>query len=175
MPGQKRRFEVFKRDSFKCSYCGQTPPAVVLQVDHMIAVVDGGKDDINNLVTACFDCNSGKGARRLTSLPATVRENLEAIQEKEEQIREYHKFLSRIERRYNKEIEEIEDEFRQFYPGYGFTDRFKRTSLRRFVELLPKQELIRALQIAAGKMGNDRDSAISYFCGICWKKIKRES
>ena len=32
------RFEVFKRDSFKCQYCGKSAPDVVLEVDHIIPV-----------------------------------------------------------------------------------------------------------------------------------------
>ena len=29
------RFEVFKRDNFKCQYCGSEAPRVVLHVDHI--------------------------------------------------------------------------------------------------------------------------------------------
>ena len=54
------RFEVFKRDSFKCQYCGKSAPDVVLEVDHIIPVSKGGDNDISNLITACFDCNRGK-------------------------------------------------------------------------------------------------------------------
>ena len=32
---KKMRFEVFKRDAFKCQYCGGTPPAVILEIDHV--------------------------------------------------------------------------------------------------------------------------------------------
>lgn len=34
--GKKTRFEVFKRDSFTCQYCGQKAPDVIL----MIALVN---------------------------------------------------------------------------------------------------------------------------------------
>lgn len=57
---KKIRFEVFKRDGFKCSYYGKSPPAVVLEVDHIDPKSKGGSDDINNLLSACFDCNRGK-------------------------------------------------------------------------------------------------------------------
>lgn len=29
------RFDVFKRDSFKCQYCGKSAPDVILEVDHI--------------------------------------------------------------------------------------------------------------------------------------------
>ena len=36
---KKIRFDVFKRDSFTCSYCGQTPPSIILEIDHIEPVV----------------------------------------------------------------------------------------------------------------------------------------
>lgn len=61
---KKLRFEVFKRDSFICQYCGKSAPSVVLEVDHIEPVSKGGTNDILNLVTSCFDCNNGR--RRLS-------------------------------------------------------------------------------------------------------------
>ncbi len=63
--GKKLRFEVFKRDSFRCQYCGRSAPEVVLHADHIKPVKDDGPTDLLNLVTACRECNLGKGARRL--------------------------------------------------------------------------------------------------------------
>lgn len=82
------RFEVFKRDSFKCQYCGKAAPEVVLHVDHIKPVADGGGSDIMNLITACADCNLGKGARRLddTSAVQKQRLQLEELQERRDQL-----------------------------------------------------------------------------------------
>ncbi len=63
------RFDVFKRDGFTCQYCGQKPPDVVLQVDHIMPVAAGGGNDIMNLVTSCEACNQGKKAKRLDIAP----------------------------------------------------------------------------------------------------------
>ena len=59
------RFEIFKRDGFTCQYCGSQPPEVVLHIDHIIPVAKGGDNDPMNLVTACRDCNLGKGKKLL--------------------------------------------------------------------------------------------------------------
>ena len=56
----KLRFEVFKRDNFTCQYCGEKPPEVTLEVDHLIPVSKGGTDDQKNLITSCIECNRGK-------------------------------------------------------------------------------------------------------------------
>lgn len=57
------RFLVLKRDAYRCTYCGKTAgPGVVLHVDHVIPVADGGPTTEDNLVTACDECNLGKSA-----------------------------------------------------------------------------------------------------------------
>lgn len=52
------RENVFKRDGFKCQYCGTTKE---LTLDHLIPKAKGGKSSWSNLVTACKRCNSRKG------------------------------------------------------------------------------------------------------------------
>lgn len=63
--GNKVRFEVFRRDSFKCQYCGKSAPDVILNVDHINPASKGGTNDMFNLITSCFECNQGKKARKL--------------------------------------------------------------------------------------------------------------
>jgi hypothetical protein len=46
--------------------CGRSKDEVALEVDHIIAVADGGTDELHNLATLCRDCNSGKSAYRFT-------------------------------------------------------------------------------------------------------------
>ena len=62
----KVRWLVFERDSFACQYCGarggENSP---LQVDHRISIANGGTDELDNLVTSCLKCNSGKGAKSI--------------------------------------------------------------------------------------------------------------
>ena len=58
----KIRWQVMARDSFTCHYCGRRPPEVILEVDHMVSVVEGGNNALGNLITACMDCNRGKGS-----------------------------------------------------------------------------------------------------------------
>lgn len=63
---QKLRFEVFKRDSFTCQYCGRKSPEVVLECDHIDPVSAGGPSEVINLITSCADCNRGKSDRKLS-------------------------------------------------------------------------------------------------------------
>lgn len=61
----KVRFIILKRDDFTCQYCGQSAPSVELEVDHIVPISRGGITLEQNLITACKECNIGKGAKRL--------------------------------------------------------------------------------------------------------------
>ncbi|MFH0771679.1 MAG: HNH endonuclease [Candidatus Omnitrophota bacterium] len=59
----KVRWEVLKRDNYKCVKCGRGPAThhnITLEVDHKRSVAKHGDNDIANLQTLCYDCNQGK-------------------------------------------------------------------------------------------------------------------
>lgn len=97
-PLSKRvRFEVFKRDSFTCQYCGRQPPEVVLHVDHIQPVASGGGNDRDNLITSCRDCNLGKSDGLLCAVSPRPDANMmlaEAAQEMAETV-SYREMLAR--------------------------------------------------------------------------------
>ena len=68
------RWQVFNRDKFTCQYCGRAAPDVVLHVDHREPQSIGGRDDPENLVTACAACNIGKGLHLVGIHAPAVRE-----------------------------------------------------------------------------------------------------
>lgn len=55
------RYDILRRDGFKCQICGRTAQdGVKLHVDHIIPISKGGKTEWNNLRTLCQECNLGK-------------------------------------------------------------------------------------------------------------------
>ena len=55
------RYDIMKRDGFKCVLCGRTPKdGITLHVDHILPVSKGGKTVPSNLRTLCSICNLGK-------------------------------------------------------------------------------------------------------------------
>jgi 5-methylcytosine-specific restriction endonuclease McrA len=66
------RVRILERDKYRCAYCGRTSAQVALEVDHVLPRSRGGSDVPTNLITACFDCNNGKGAHDL-ALPDWVK------------------------------------------------------------------------------------------------------
>jgi 5-methylcytosine-specific restriction endonuclease McrA len=57
---KKLRLLILERDNYKCCLCGKTAKETKLEVDHVVPVVKGGTDSLNNLRTLCIDCNRGK-------------------------------------------------------------------------------------------------------------------
>jgi len=62
----KIRWDVLKRDNYRCVKCGRSPSVdhkVRLEVDHKHPVAKNGENDIENLQTLCWECNQGKKDR----------------------------------------------------------------------------------------------------------------
>ena len=57
------RHEVFKKDNYRCKECGRTSKEVVIEVDHILPVSQGGTDELDNLQTLCLPCNRAKQDR----------------------------------------------------------------------------------------------------------------
>lgn len=71
MIGAKKRFEVLKRDNFRCQYCWRNGKDVTLEVDHVTPKVNWGTDDFDNLITCCRECNLGKWQTELDEWNST--------------------------------------------------------------------------------------------------------
>lgn len=55
------RYDILKRDGYRCKICGATAAdGVKLHVDHIIPVSKGGRTEPGNLQTLCERCNLGK-------------------------------------------------------------------------------------------------------------------
>lgn len=120
---KKLRFEVFKRDSFSCQYCGRMAPDVVLEVDHINPVSNGGDSDIMNLVTACKDCNRGKGKRILTNKDEIKAQQaqLKELSEKRNQLQMMIEWKKELETLSDMQVDVVEDEFYRS-SGHTLTD-----------------------------------------------------
>jgi 5-methylcytosine-specific restriction endonuclease McrA len=57
---QLTRLNLYKRDGFKCGYCGSYGD---LTIDHILPKSRGGQNSWENLITCCHKCNVKKGDR----------------------------------------------------------------------------------------------------------------
>lgn len=168
---KKNRFEVFKRDLFTCQYCGNSPPLVILEVDHITPVSKGGDNDQDNLITACFDCNRGKGANLLSTHPETISKKCEKIKEKELQLKEFDKLKSTIKKRKARQAKKVAAVFTLYFESWVL-NRAAITSIKSFLNKIDVNNLCEYMELACER--NEHGTAFRYFCGICWNKIKEK-
>lgn len=167
---KKLRFDVFKRDGFACMYCGAHPPAVLLEVDHIHPVAEGGTNDIDNLVTACENCNRGKGAALLTNVPQSLAEKAEMVAEREAQLAAYYEILKGAKDRRDHEMWEIAEIFMERW-GEKSMLRSDLSSISMFLKRLDFFEVQEAMEIATSK-ASYKSGCFRYFAGVCWSKIR---
>lgn len=61
--GASRRERIFRRDAYRCVYCGQVFDAEDLTLDHVQPRMRNGDMSAGNLVTACRACNTAKAGQ----------------------------------------------------------------------------------------------------------------
>lgn len=172
----RTRFEIFKRDGFKCAYCGKTPPGVILHVDHVTPVSLGGTSERTNLITSCADCNLGKSDVPLTRIPPTIPGATDDERERFKQLQSYNKWLSEKRSVVNGWIVHVSRHWITLdgdNPDKWSIGENRERAVRTFLDRLPAEKIIEALDIAYSRKKHcnprDRDK---YFCGICWHMIK---
>jgi hypothetical protein len=182
---KKLRFEVFKRDSFTCQYCGQKAPGVVLHVDHLKPRKSGGGSDILNLITSCVDCNLGKGARHLDDSTALAKQRaqLDLLQERREQLElmiEWQRSLIDVET-------EVADQFCELWndltPGFRL-NASGRSRVKKMVDKFGAAMVGAAMRTASMKKlevdssgaltEESVNAAFNYIAGICRTEKRQE-
>ncbi|MDR2405784.1 MAG: HNH endonuclease, partial [Deltaproteobacteria bacterium] len=61
LPVSVNKDYVLERGGYACAYCGKDNRE--LEVDHVISLENGGKNDLSNLVPTCRECKRKKGKR----------------------------------------------------------------------------------------------------------------
>lgn len=176
---KKLRFEIFKRDKFKCQYCGKSSPDVLLEVDHIKPVVEGGDNSDINLITACFDCNRGKGKHPLSEVPQALNEKLKFEKEKVEQIKKFNDFLMESRKEIDEHVEELGLYWFNKYVEKKDSLVFgaqRENTIRNFLRKMFLSEIYEAMDISWSKdfyfYNQNDDKYWRYFCGVCWNKIR---
>lgn len=168
------RFEVFKRDSFKCQYCGASAPDAILEVDHIIPVADGGDNDMMNLITSCRDCNRGKGKKKLTDRQTIEKQKaeLDDLNERREQMEMMLQWKRDL---LNFELEAVEeiDSLIGSMTEWVMSDSAKQ-KIKRLISQFSFDEVYDAISIAFEKYykGTERswDIAFNKIGGICYNR-----
>jgi 5-methylcytosine-specific restriction endonuclease McrA len=59
------RRNLYRRDGYRCQYCGKGQSAAELSIDHVVPRSRGGRTTWDNCVLSCIPCNVKKGSRLL--------------------------------------------------------------------------------------------------------------
>ncbi|WP_109439848.1 HNH endonuclease [Acinetobacter haemolyticus] len=145
--GDKLRFEVFKRDQFKCQYCGKAAPDVVLNVDHINPVSKGGENDILNLITSCEDCNSGKSDRLLSdnSVIEKQRKMLEELDERRKQLQMLLEWRDELKDFDNEVSQSIAEYFEQSIENAAEVNEMGLKNISKWLKKFNVNELLQAI------------------------------
>jgi len=169
----RTRFEAFKRDDFKCCYCGRGTPDVVLEIDHIVPRCDSGTDELENLATACWECNRGKGAVPLEHIPGAIdiTSRTELIKERGRQLRAFNE----ARRDENELLDAAFGEVWNYWFELWHTDHLEpwympwESALRRYVKVLPVEEIKESMRLAVERCGYTA-RATKYLGGVLRKK-----
>jgi hypothetical protein len=142
---KKTRFEVFKRDLFTCKYCGKKAPDCVLEVDHIKPVAKGGSNDMLNLITACADCNRGKGKTLLDDSQELDKqhEELKLLQKQREQLEMLLEWRDELNSLDNQKADIVIKEFEEVHCT-TLTDSGKK-SVKGWIKRFEVEDLIKAI------------------------------
>jgi hypothetical protein len=156
---KKLRFEVFKRDSFTCQYCGNKAPDVVLEVDHIDPVSKGGKNSILNLITSCFDCNRGKSDKVISDDHVLKKEmeQMEILNQKREQLKMINKWREEL---LNIDEEQIDNICTIFKKTPWVPNDKGKASLKKLLKKYGYKNLLNAIDISMDQYWVDSDKTI---------------
>lgn len=174
---KRMRFEVFKRDNFTCQYCGRMASDVVLHVDHIKPVSKGGKNEMINLVTSCFDCNSGKSDIELSDDTAVKKQEKQLLEmaERKEQLDMLLKWRDSMN---DIEYEMVNAVAKVFSDNtkYGVSDHGKKT-IKKWLKEFSLNEVLDAVDIAISQYYDDTvdgwKKAFDKVSGICVNKKRQ--
>jgi HNH endonuclease len=144
------RFEVFKRDSFKCQYCGAEAPNVLLHIDHIKPVAGGGTNELMNLITSCMPCNLGKRDVPLDEHAAVnkARTQLDELQERREQLELMMQWRESLRDLDQEAVARLAEYWDEHTPGWSVNDNGKR-KIKKWLQTFSVEEICTAMDASA--------------------------
>jgi len=174
---RRLRFEVLRRDGYRCRYCGATAEDTALTIDHVLPEALGGLTEAANLATACAACNSGK------SSVAPDQPIIEEVAHDAERWTRAIEVVAKWRGEHHQLIADAVEAFDLAWEGWSIgSGKSKRsiprpsdweTQVVRFLELgLPPAAVVRFVNIAMEAQHVHATETWTYFCGCCWREVR---
>ena len=167
---KRTRFEVLKRDDHTCQYCGASAPDATLHVDHVMPKSLGGSNKPDNLLTACKDCNTGKGSSNLDDAKVA------ALSDRAAHYALTMKHAATAMRADYEQFSDYYDVFESEWGKWSMVDAQtiplpadNRPSIFAWWKAgFPEDALVDAINITMARNGIESGQRWRYFCGVVW-------
>lgn len=170
---KRLRYEVLRRDGFRCRYCGATPEQAELRIDHVVPESLGGRTEPANLATACDPCNSGK---------SSVPPEAPVVEQVAEDALRWSAAMQRAAADMEAKLKERDDQNAVFLNEwndytYGYDKRFpldptwNATLVRLRTAGLTDRLIVEAVSATMGAQKVQPENRFRYFCGVAWNMI----
>lgn len=172
---KRLRYEVLRRDGFRCRYCGATPEQAELRIDHVVPESLGGRTEPSNLATACDPCNSGK---------SSVPPEAPVVEQVAEDALRWSAAMQRAAADMEAKLRERDDQnavFLEEWNGYTCDNgknlpldpTWNATIVRLRTAGLTDRLIIEAVSATMGAQNVLPENRFRYFCGVSWNMISQ--
>jgi hypothetical protein len=174
------RFAIFHRDGFTCAYCGRRPPKVVLEIDHIVPIAEGGTNDDTNLTTCCEECNAGKGRKLLASAGPKPDVDLDylATQQELAELERYNRLKVERDRVLDEVIDNLQKTWMDILQDLGAKGPLvpRRAVIAGLLLTFTPEDIEWSFRYAISRTwyrGRDEDSILRYACACLWNELRR--
>jgi hypothetical protein len=173
---KRLRYEVLRRDGFKCRYCGAVAAATELRVDHVVPESLGGGSVPSNLAASCEPCNSGKSSVP-PEAPVVDQVADDALRWSAAMQRAAADMEAKLKERDDQNVVFL-DEWNAYRYGHD-SDHFpldptwSATLVRLRVAGLTDRLIIEAVSATMGAQKVLPENRFRYFCGVSWNMISQ--
>lgn len=178
---KRLRFEILRRDGYRCHYCKSDGGGNPLTVDHVIPTALGGSDDPVNLVAACADCNAGKSASSPDApVVAAVAEDAvrwaaaiqQAAQIQEKELGDVQFLVGKVRESWLGWHWEATDGTKHDYAD-ELPGGWEQTVEIWFRSSVTLEEIAYAIGAAMGNKQVKARDLWRYTCGVVWRRLER--
>jgi hypothetical protein len=146
----------------------------VLEVDHVNPRANGGNDDLDNLVTSCWDCNRGKGAKVLDDKAPKIDADIAWLEAQQEiaELKRYQEAKAQRDVQLLRAAELLQEHWwnvlkQEYAPDVDM--------IIGWIKTFGPDEVEYAIDKAGSKMGGRRmgfDDLVKYAAAIMWHRLR---
>lgn len=164
---KRLRYEILRRDGFRCRYCGATPAETELRVDHVVPEALGGASAPSNLATACDPCNTGKSSVP-PEAPVVEQVAADALRWSAAMQRPAADMEAKLQERDDRNAGFL-NQWREY--AFPLDSSWSQTLTRLRTAGLTDTLITEAVNATMGASKVLPENRFRYFCGVAWNMI----